>query len=434
MNTKSLTVLGGAAVVVALLAIVTLRRRESAVEASPAGGKLFPELTARINDAASIEIKRKDGVTTLSKSGEIWGLAEKRGYPVDMAAVRKCLIGMSQMTTAEEKTADPALYAKLGVEDPAAEGSTSALVTVRDAGGGTLAALIVGKERTGKSYAGARQVYVRKPDEARSWLANGELGLHEGSADWLDKKILEIKRDRVRAVEVLPAEGEAVLVDRDKPETNDFTLHDIPEGKELTYPSAPSSLGSALEWLNLEDVVPAGEVDVKDGAAATTKFSCFDGLTVTVTTKNVGEKTYARFEASYEPPPASSGPPAPTESVDPAKPEGEAGDAAQEAKPETKTREEVEKEAAELNARLGAWTFVIPSYNKTSFQKAKSELLKDAAPPPEAPPESSAPPDAEPPQDASPPEETKPDEPTPPQEEKPSDPGTEPKPPGSGAR
>jgi len=219
-----------------------------------------------------------------------------------------------------------------------------------------------------------------------------------------------------------------VLVDRDKPETNDFTLHDVPEGKEVSFPSAPSSLGSALEWLNLEDVLPASEMDVKEGAAATTKFSCFDGLTVLVTSKNVGDKTYARFEASYEEPPESAGPPAPPAGAADAekKPEG-TGDA-EPAKAPKKSREEVEKEAADMNARLGAWTFVVPAYNKSSFQKAKSELLKDAAPPPADAPGATAP------GDGAPPPETKPEEPEakPPQEEAPTPPGKEPeaKPPG----
>jgi len=413
MNTKSLTILGGATALVAVLAIVALQSRESAVEATPTGQKLFPDLTAKINDAAEIEVKRKDGVTTLKKAGGTWGLAEKNGFPIDMSGVRKCLIGMSQMTTAEEKTADPKLYSKLGVEDPAAEGATSTLVTVRDANGGTMAALIVGKERTGKGQGNVRQVYARKPEEARSWLVNGDLGLHEKSTDWLEKKILEIKRERIRSVEVRHASGEVVLVDRDKPETDEFTLHDIPEGKELSYPSAPGSLGSALEWLNLEDVKPASELDVKDGATATAKFSTFDGLTVTVTTKNVGDLTYARFEASYEAPPEDTGPPAPAE---PEAGKPEADELPDTAKPEKKTREEVEKEAAELNARLGAWTFVVPSYNKSSFQKAKSELLKDKAPPPADAPEASAPAESVPP--------------SPPEEEKTPEPEPEPKPPG----
>jgi hypothetical protein len=372
MNTKSLAILGGATLLVTLLAYATLRQSESAVEPVPSGGKVFPMLAERVNDAAKIELKRSDGTTTIAKQGEIWGLVEKNGFPVEMASVRKCLIALVAMTTAEEKTADPAQYGKLGVDDPATGESTATLLTIRDMNDAVIASLIVGKERQGKSFTGTHQVYVRKPDEARSWLANGDLGLHEKATDWLDKKILVVERERVRAVEVNHAEGETVLVDRDKPETNDFTLHDVPEGKEVSYPSAPSSLGSALEWLYFEDVVPSTEVDVKQEPTSTAKFSCFDGLTVTVTTKNIGDKTYARFEVAYETPPESAGPPGPDAS--------DGSEPVETEKPAKKSREDVEKEVAELDTRLGAWTFVIPSYHKSSFQKAKSELLKDAAP------------------------------------------------------
>src|SRR5262249_13095437 len=159
--------------------------------------------------------------------------------------------------------------------------------------------------------------------------------------------------------------------------------HDIPEGKELTYPSAPSSIADALGYLNLEDVVPASEFDMKEGTSATAKFSCFDGLTITVTTKDVGDKTYARFEASYEKPPEGAGPPTPPEAepkkegadAEPAKEEG--GEKKAEAdKPKPKTPEEIQKEAADLNARLSNWVYQIPSYNKSSLEKKKTELLK----------------------------------------------------------
>jgi hypothetical protein len=78
---------------------------------------------------------------------------------------------------------------------------------------------------------------------------------------------------------------------------------------------------------------------------------------------------------------------------------------------------------AELNARLGPWTFVIPAYNKTSFQKAKSDLLKPVAPPHEGAPGSSKPND-----ETAPPEETKPAPPEGKPDEPPKDP--ESKPPG----
>jgi hypothetical protein len=399
MNSRSLVYLAGATLLVAVVAAVTLHRRESAVEAGPEAGKLFPKFVDSVNDVTVVTIQRKDGVTTLRRTGDVWGLGEKGGYPVDLGAVRKTLIGLSNLEAAEPKTDDPKLYSKIGVDDPGTEGSTAALVTAKDANGKDLLSLIVGKEHPSKSFTGGHQVYVRKPGEARSWLASGDLELKEKPADWLDKKILEIKRERVRSVEIHPADGEVVLVDRDKPETKDFTLHDIPEGKELSYPSAPSSIADALGYLNLEDVATAADVDMKEGASGTAKFSCFDGLTITVTTKGVGDKTYARFEASYEKPPEASGPALPEPEAkkdeDPDKPA--ANKAAE--KPKPKTPEEVQKEVADLNSRLANWVYQIPSYNKSSFEKKKSELLKDKAPP-APPPAETAPPSSEPPKAA----------------------------------
>jgi hypothetical protein len=384
-------------VLVAAVAAITLHHGESAVQATPGAGKLFPGLAASINDVATIELKRKDSVTTLSRTGESWGLAEKKGYPVDMAAVRKTLIGFTELDGAEPKTDDPKSYSKLGVDEPGTEGSISTLVTLKDGSGKELAALIVGKDHPSKSFSGPHQVYVRKPGEARSWLATGETDLKEKGADWLDKKILEVKRERIRAAEIRHADGEVLVVDRDKADTKEFTLHDIPEGKELSYPSAPSSIADALGYLNLEDVLPAGEFDMKEGTSGTAKFSCFDGLTVTVTTKDAGEKTYARFEVSYEKPPETAGPPTPPEAepkkdstgepvtTDVAEKKSEGDPKAAPDKPKSKTPEEVQKEAADLNARLSNWVFQIPSYNKSSFEKKKSELLKDKAPPPPTP-------------------------------------------------
>lgn len=397
MNARSLTLLAGATLLVAVVAAITLHHGESAVQSTTGSGKLFPNLAASINDVATIELKRKDGVTTLSRTGESWGLAEKKGYPVDMAAVRKTLIGFCDLAGAEPKTDDPKSYAKLGVDEPGTEGSTGTLVTLKDGSGKELASLIVGKDHSSKNFSGPHQVYVRKPGEARSWLATGETDLKEKGADWLDKKILEVKRERIRAAEIRHADGEVVVIDRDKPETKDFTLHDIPEGKELSYPSAPSSIADALGYLNLEDVVSAAEFDMKEGTSGTAKFSCFDGLIVTVTTKEVADKTYARFEVSYEKPPETAGPPTLPESDakqdstgEPAKTddagkknEGDAKAAAD--KPKAKTPEEIQKEVAGLNARLSNWVYQIPSYNKSSFEKKKGELLKDKAPPPPMP-------------------------------------------------
>src|SRR5437867_8209467 len=134
MNPKNLWILGGTTAVVALIAALTLHRREAAVQASTLDTKLFPAIEASINEVAAVTLEKKDGRSTLERSGESWGLKDKKGYPIDVPAARKLLIGIASMTTAEPKTDDPKLYDRLGVQEPGAEGSSSTLVTLQDAG------------------------------------------------------------------------------------------------------------------------------------------------------------------------------------------------------------------------------------------------------------------------------------------------------------
>jgi hypothetical protein len=405
MNTKSLVWLGVVTLVIAGVAAMTLERREASERGSQETQKLFPDLSRSVNDVAAITIKKKDGEYTLQKNGEKWGLAEKQGYPVDMEPVRKTLIGLTEATIVEAKTTDKERYAKLGVQDPdataapaapaasegaatptphaanGAESSTSTLVTLKDASGKAIASLIVGKPHEGKNF-GTNEVYVRRAGEAQSWLAKAALELKDKNVDWLDKKILEVKRDRIRAVDVKHPDGEVVHVEREKPEDTNFTLANIPEGKELTFPTAASGMSSSLEWLNLDDVVPASEVDFKATPPVVCRFSTFDGLTITVTTKEDKDKTYARFEAAYEPPPEVAGPKPEEKKDESADKKDEKKD---DKKPEKKSPDEVKKEVADLNARLSPWVYVIPSYNKATFTKHMADLVKDKAPPPPPP-------------------------------------------------
>jgi len=66
---------------------------------------------------------------TLRKSGERWTVAERADYPADTSKLRKLLQSLRDAKIVEEKTSDPALFAGIGVEDPAAAGATGAEVT-----------------------------------------------------------------------------------------------------------------------------------------------------------------------------------------------------------------------------------------------------------------------------------------------------------------
>ncbi len=399
MKQKTLTLLFAATVVVGLLAALKLGHDDSAVAPSSAKAELLPDLTRTINDVASITLQRKDGSATLVRADSGWGLAEKDGYPVDSDAVHQTLMALVQMTALEPKTDDPARYAKLGVQDPEAEGSTSTLVTLKDKSGKELAKLVVGKQSEGKGGMPSGNTYVRRAGEKQSWLAKGNPELKEKATDWLKKQVIEVKRDRVRSVELHHPDGEVVHVERATPKETNFELSGIPEGQELSYPSVAGSLASALEYLNLEDVLPADKVDFSQGAGPTSEFRTFDGLKVTVHVKEDGEKCYARFEAAYDAPvqvgPTPPPTPPPETDADGSKPP-EPPDATQ------KKPEEVQKEAGELQARLSKWVYQIPAYNKANFTKHLKDMLKAKTPPAAPPGEVTPPAEGEKPADEKP--------------------------------
>jgi hypothetical protein len=234
---------------VAVVAAVTLHHGESAVKETPAAGKLFPtsrgSLTTRHGRA-----QEEGRASHAARSGDGWVLAEKNGYPVDMSAVRKTLIGLSSSRRPKPGPRDPKLYSKLGVEDPDAEGATSTLLTVKDE---ERQGACVARRRQGR-HAGKRlhraSGLVRKPEETRSWLASGDLDLKEKSADWLDKKILEVKRERIRAAEFAVPTAKPSSSTARKPETKDFTLHDSRKGRD--HVSLGADLASqTARYLNL---------------------------------------------------------------------------------------------------------------------------------------------------------------------------------------
>ncbi len=377
MNAKSLTlllVLAGAAVFVAAVA---LRSDTSSAEESAAKQKLLPGLSGSSSDAstsdrrnavAMIRIQRAEGGYTLHKVGDTWTIQDRGDFPVQMDQVRKLVNALGDATTIEAKTSDPAKYARLGVEDVDAPDSKSVLVTLGGQDGREIAKLIVGKQAEASGMQVSKQVYVRRAGEAQSWLADMQLDLHERATDWMAKEVVKVPQDSVRSIEIRQPDGETLLVDRPSKETKDFTLHAVPEGKEPTYPTVANSLATGLEYVNLEDVAPAGDVDFSTGTGPIARYTTFDGLVVTVTTKDQDGKAYASFVASYEAPPAAE-----------VKPDGAEGETT--APPAAaKSADEVQAEVAKLNDRLSKWAYVISSYSRSQFGKKASEMVKDRAP------------------------------------------------------
>jgi hypothetical protein len=146
---------------------------------------------------------------------------------------------------------------------------------VLDAKGAAIAELIVGHKRVNPdSAAGGQQVYVRRPSENQSWLADGAIDISTDPSNWMGNDLTNIDRAKIASVEVthptstLSFTGKdgklALTAPADHPPLDQSKLDDV---------------ARALEFLSDSDVLPAAQ---QPGTpVGNSVFKTTDGLTIT---------------------------------------------------------------------------------------------------------------------------------------------------------
>ncbi len=276
--------------------------REPPEQTSIAGGTLmFPGLTAHLADAARIEITHQGTTIDLVRQGEKpkspWGLEQRGMYPVQQAKLRGMLTALTELRLVEPRTTDPALFGRLGLADADQKDSTADLLRVDDRSGKPLATLLVGHRRVRTEGNVPDEVFVRRPGDMQTWLAEGSLQVDADPQLWLDRDIMNIDHARIAGVVVHRGGTELDFAARDgklvltapanPPKLEDYKLDDVDRG---------------LELLTFEDVTPD-----KDAAASkvgapigTSVFTTTDGLAVHVTVLKGEKDIWARFSATAD--------------------------------------------------------------------------------------------------------------------------------------
>lgn len=363
MKGHHLSVLIVVAVTAIAAALWTSSIREPSGAFDTAGTRLLPGLEDRLNDVSTVTLTGPGGVTiaTLSRAGERWILAEKHGYRANVASLRELLLQLAQAELVEEKTSNPAYYSRLGVQDVESAEATGVLVEI---GGVDVPALIIGDQ------AGSRQgVYVRRAGEAASWLASGDIYVADDTGQWLDKDVIDVNASRIAEVEIRHPDGASVRLAKSAFGQPNFEVDNIPAGRELERDNIANPIGSVIQSLRFDDVLPAEDARIDESSATRTTFRAFDGLEITATVFARDDKYYAQFSAAadaelarrYQPQPeAGEGEPPPP--LPPA--------------PDVSA---VSAEAEEINRRLGGWVYEIPKFKYDYLARRMEDLLKDAA-------------------------------------------------------
>lgn len=343
----------------AAIAVVVTERDAPMHEAAIIDAPVFPGITPRLAEAERIEIRRHDGTVTLTRKDGIWVIAEKHDYPARAERVREVFTGLADLRLVEERTGNPELFGRLGLEDITVEGGTSQKLTVSDGKGNTIAELIVGRRRIRTAGNLPEAIYIRRPGETRTWLAEGSLRVDADPLLWVEREVLDVKRQRVARVTTQRAGAEAVTVLRADPAAEHAAVADPPEGFRPEQ-NKVDDLPRALEWFSFNDVRPAAELAEAE-AAGEAHVVTFDGLRLAIRVVKADDKRWAIVAAEWAAPEA----PLPEHPPE-----------------ELRTPEAARDEAGRLAQRLAPWAFQIADWKADVLTYRLDDLR---APPPENP-------------------------------------------------
>jgi hypothetical protein len=308
------------------------------------GELVFPDLTAKLASVKRIAIESAGKTMILRpRLDGSWGIEDRGLYPVQTDKLRAMLTGLTLIRQVEPRTTDPALYGKIGVENAGTAGGSSTEVTLFDAKGNTIASLIVGHRRVRAEGGLPDEIYIRRPGDRQSWLAQGALSVDSDPQLWLQRDILNIPRERIAGVTVTRDGTALELTQQD----GKLILSSPADHKPLD-PDKLDDVDGALDSLTLADVAPANTQPGKPIAASV--FRTTDGLTISIhlfrETVTGGSNLWAQFAVTG-------------------------------------------KDAAPLASRLGGWTYRLGTWKEAQLAPTIADLEvtlpAGAAPTPVAP-------------------------------------------------
>ena len=419
MNTKSFYILVAAAVVALGAALWIGRSDQPASETDMRNTPLLPGLRDQLNavDAITFTGASNQVIASFKRSADGWRIAEKSDFPADVAKLRELLFKLADANVIEAKTANPARYAELGVEDvasakcdapaPSADAADKAnalkkcldskgvLVTL--GGLKTPVKLIVGLY----NGSGGGGTFVRRDGEARSLLVAGNLAVDRNVASWIRHELADIDAARIKEVRLTGLDARTLRVYKEQSADSSFKVADVPPGRTLASDFVANSLGSGLSSLRADDVAAAKDAPAPDKAFKV-HYLAFGGLAVDVTAWEANGKNLIQLVAAND---------AAQLDADVAAEQGKIKAAydtavtaaklkATEAKGDdaaiAKAAAEVPKPAAlvdaakdrtervaaatkvveDLNKTFAGWTFTVPAYEFANFNKSMEALLK----------------------------------------------------------
>ena len=345
MKPRSFLALAGLTLLAVIAAVLVVVDQPALTTLTKGEESAFEVLTERVNDAAELTIRSNEATFSIVRTDTGWGMKDRAKYPVHFDKVKTALVGLSELKLLEAKTSDPSRYKRLEVEEPDTEEAQSVRFEIKDAAGKSMASGLVGRLNPNLFGEGGGGTYLRRGSEEQSWLAAGEVSLGKTRNDWMVRDIVDIAAEKVRRAVIRQPDGAEIVVSQEKPDSGEYRLDGVPEGRKLKDSGEAKNLAGGLWRLTFEDVKPAADVPFA-GKPNVSEYETFDGLNIHIEMTTVDEVVWGRFSATAE---------------------GASGEKA----------EEVRKKAAEITDRAKGWVYELSAGEGERLTTKIGDILEE---------------------------------------------------------
>lgn len=398
------------------IGLILTQRQQPIVEGVAESGPLVPGLGNELNEIKGIRISGAGDlvIADLARQESGWVVSSRHDYPADFDKVREYLIKLSEAKLREAKTSKPENYSRLGVEDLA--GTDAKGLGVELTGQKNPVKLIIGIASGGASSG----TFVRRADEAVSYLVSGDVIPDKEGSSWLSKAVLDLPSTEVFKVAITAPDKSILAIQKADATAFDFDVLNLPKGRQLSSESAANAIAGALASVTLEDVMPAAQSTAEASGNWDAKYLAYDGFAVNARVWDHDGRTWASFVASVDEirldawiagektkadaarataeaqvaaKPDSAPAKPDTDQAAATKPDQPPADAVADASttvadvpvipPEfnvenakAEKQAELDKRVAELNAKTSPWVYAIPSWKAINFKKKLDDLLQ----------------------------------------------------------
>jgi len=359
------------AILAAAGAAVVLSDRSAWTSAdSRAGQKAIAGL--RLSEVAEIAITDPRGELHLARGETGWSVRERAGFAADTDRIAALLVKLAELKIVQSEPLPESQRVRLELLEPKGKvAGAGTLIELKDAKGGSLGRLLLGKKivksspvaSLSRGEAEATGRYLVAGGEAATLLAVGEpLAEVESRPErWLVKDLL--RADGAKSISSSKDGRERWSVARET-ESADWKFSGSKEKPDL---QKATDLASSLGWVNLVDVVadPAKD-DTGLDHAIVIKADTFDGLSYTLRVgKQAGNNYYVRVAVAGEP----------SKTRTPAKGEKAEDKAKNDKEFEERRKKLVEK--MEREKKLERWTYLVAKSGLDPLLRDRAGLMPE---------------------------------------------------------